>query len=126
MSENLPARSPSAAILVVDDEAEILDLLRAVLEDEGYQVLTASSSTAALARIQQNPVALVLTDLMMPQGSGLELARQIRSDPQIAGIPIVLMSAAMPQKVSQLFTRVIHKPFSLDIVLDMVHQLLGH
>lgn len=126
MSDNVPARSQAPAILVVDDEDEIVDLLRAMLEDDGFRVLTASNGAAAFALIQQNPVALVVTDLMMPQGSGLDLARRLRSDPQTAEIPVILMSAAMPQQVSQLFTHIIHKPFSIDVVLDMVHQLLAH
>lgn len=126
MSDSVPARSPAPLILVVDDEDEILDLLRAMLEDDGFRVLTASNGAAAFALIQQNPVALVVTDLMMPQGSGLDLAHRIRSDPQTARIPVILMSAAMPRQVSELFTHVIHKPFSIDVVLDMVHKLLAH
>jgi len=126
MPDIVPARSPALPILVVDDEDEIVNLLCAVLEDDGFRVLTAKNGADALTLIQQNPVALVLTDLMMPQGSGLDLARRLRGDPQTARIPIILMSAAMPRQVSQLFTHVIHKPFSIDVVIDMVHQLLAH
>lgn len=119
----LPAGN-SLPVLIVDDEPAILDLLRAILEDEGFTVMTASNGTAALYLIQRTPVALVLTDLMMPLVSGLDLARQLRSSPQTANIPLLLMSAALPQQVNPIFTAVIPKPFAVDTVVSIVRQFL--
>lgn len=119
--------SPEASllpVLIVDDEPIILDLLRDVLEDEGFRVVTASNGAAALYLIQRTPVALVLTDLMMPFVSGIDLARQLHSNPQTAAIPLVLMSAALPQQVSDIFAAVIHKPFDVDTIVRVVRQLL--
>jgi CheY-like chemotaxis protein len=124
MADAAPSPPTSLPLLIVDDEPEILDLLRAVLEDEGFTVLTASNGAAAFYLIQRTPVALVVTDFMMPQLSGLELAQRLRNNPETAAIPLILMSAAMPRQASDMFAMVIHKPFSIDVIVDMVHHLL--
>lgn len=114
----------SLPVLIVDDEPNILNLLRDVLEEEGLMVITASNGAAALYLIQRTPVALVLTDLMMPFVSGLDLARQLHGNPQTATIPLLLMSAAMPQQISPIFAAVIYKPFAVDTVVQIVRQFL--
>jgi len=122
--DDMPPAAGSLPVLIVDDEPAIVDLLRAVLEDEGFTVVTASNGAAALYLIQRTPVALVLTDLMMPLVSGMDLARQLHSNSQTANIPLLLMSAAMPAQVSPIFAAVIHKPFVIDKVIDILRQFL--
>ena len=124
MPDNNPPEAAALPVLIVDDEPHILDLLRAVLEDEGLTVITASNGAAALYLIQRSPVALVLTDFMMPFVSGIDLARQLHSNPQTATVPLVLMSAVMPQQVSDIFAAVIHKPFDVDAIVRLVRQFL--
>jgi CheY-like chemotaxis protein len=124
MPDDIPPEAASLPVLIVDDEPHILDLLRDVLEDEGFTVITASNGAAALYLIQRSPVALVLTDLMMPFVSGIDLARQLHSNPQTATVPLLLMSAVMPQQVSSIFAAVIHKPFEVDALVQLVRQFL--
>lgn len=69
-----------AAILLVDDEEELLEMHALLLESAGYQVCKAHSGVEALAVLQAQPVQLLLSDIMMPQMNGLELARQIKAD----------------------------------------------
>jgi CheY-like chemotaxis protein len=121
-SDDLSNEPEARSVLIVDDEPVILELIREVLEDEGFTVLTASTGTAALYLVQRTPVALILTDLMMPNFSGLELARRLHAHPETAAIPLVLMSAAMPEQVSDLFVAVIHKPFPIDTVVQTVRR----
>lgn len=121
--DSLP-KAASLPVLIVDDEPNILDLLRDVLEDEGFTVITAMNGAAALYQIQRTPVALVVTDFMMPFVSGIDLARQLRRNPQTASIPLMLMSAAMPEHLDDIFAAVIHKPFEVDRVVRLVRQLL--
>lgn len=111
-------------ILIVDDEPTILELIRDILELEGFRVLVAHNGAVALHQIKQRPVALVFTDLMMPQLDGIELARRLRGDPDTVAIPIVLMSAAMPPGVSDLFAAILHKPFPIEKVTQIVRQCL--
>ncbi len=78
-------------VLVVDDEKNYLVVLEDMLEDEGYQVLTASSGTQALELIHAKPVDTVLSDIKMPGMSGIELLEKIKAvDPDL---PVILMTA---------------------------------
>lgn len=112
-------------IVIVDDEPAILELIGDILQDEGFTVLKASSGTAALQIVRKWPVALVLTDLMMPNLTGLELARRLRSDPATAAIPLILMSAAMPPGRDDMFAATVHKPFPLEVVVRAVRGCLS-
>jgi CheY-like chemotaxis protein len=109
-------------VLIVDDEPDILAMLRDVLEEAGFMVLTAPDGKAALALLAHTPVELVLTDLMMPQLTGLQLAQQLRSDPQTAAIPVLVMSAALPPHTPDVFAAVLPKPFVLDELVTTLRQ----
>ncbi len=77
-------------ILVVDDEAEITDILRRYLEQDGFRVITAADGRAALAAFKQDSPHLVVLDLMLPVVDGWEVARQIRA---AGGTPIIMLTA---------------------------------
>lgn len=79
-------------VLVVDDSAVMRHLNSAVLEDGGYQVLVAGDGKAALELLVQKPVDLVLTDWTMIPMDGYELTRQLRSRPDSADVPILVLS----------------------------------
>jgi two-component system alkaline phosphatase synthesis response regulator PhoP len=81
-----------STILLVDDEKDILDLLKYNLEKEGYKVSTASNGKQALKLVQQKPEIVVL-DVMMPEMDGWEVCRAIRSNPETADIPVVFLTA---------------------------------
>jgi CheY-like chemotaxis protein len=112
----------SPPVLVVDDEPAILVMLQDALQGENFVVRTALNGKAALSLIHQAPVALVLTDLMMPLLSGIELAHQLRANPLTAAIPVLLMSATLPLYVDDVFAASIRKPFSLDDIVAKVRQ----
>ncbi|MFP4474670.1 MAG: sigma-54-dependent transcriptional regulator [Desulfatibacillaceae bacterium] len=78
-------------ILIVDDEKNYPPVLAAILEDEGYETLTANSGAAALETLQEADVDLVLTDMKMPKMDGMELMSRIKSmDPDV---PVIMMTA---------------------------------
>ncbi len=79
-------------ILVVDDEKDILDMLKYNLEKEGYAVLTARSGTEALRQAQHVP-HLILLDVMMPETDGWEVCKQLKRDPKTANIPLIFLTA---------------------------------
>jgi CheY-like chemotaxis protein len=80
-------------LLVVDDEADIINLLKLVLEAEGYHVVPAISGDEALTLAEIEVPDLILLDLMMPGKSGLETCRQLKSQPRTKNIPVVVFSA---------------------------------
>ena len=78
-------------ILVVDDEKNYLLVLSAVLEDEGYEVLTALGGEEALEIQKESDLDLILTDMKMPAMDGIELLENIKSkDPDL---PVIMMTA---------------------------------
>lgn len=82
----------SKRILVVDDEKDIVDLIRYNLAKEGYEVLTAANGEEALKKAAARP-DLIILDLMMPVLDGFETCRRLKSDPQRANIPIMFLTA---------------------------------
>src|SRR5882724_10872233 len=77
-------------ILVVDDEPQILRVMRASLPPRGYEVVTARGGQEALDQIQKEMPDLIILDLVMPEMSGLEVCRQVR---EFASVPILVLSA---------------------------------
>ncbi|GGJ89309.1 response regulator [Pseudomonas matsuisoli] len=115
-------------ILIVDDEYLIADILGYALEDEGYMVAKASNGRKGLEVLDRERPELVITDFMMPVMDGLEFARAIRARPQLANLPIILMSGAQAhvgRAQPGLFSQVFDKPFDLSSILEAVHGLVG-
>ncbi len=79
-------------ILVVDDEKDIVDLLKYNLEKEGYAVLTASNGRKALEQAGKKP-DLILLDIMMPEMSGYEVVKELKRDKKTESIPVVFLTA---------------------------------
>jgi two-component system alkaline phosphatase synthesis response regulator PhoP len=82
----------ASTILIVDDEKDILELLKYNLEKEGYRVLTANNGREALRSVKQHP-DLVVLDVMMPELDGWEVCKAIRKDPASSRTPIVFLTA---------------------------------
>ena len=80
-------------ILVVDDEEDILELVRYNLVREGYPVVCAASGEAALKSATSDPVDLIILDLMLPGIDGLEVTRRLKQNPDTADTPIVMLTA---------------------------------
>ena len=83
----------SLKILIIEDEPDIRKNLEYNLSREGYSVLTAASIAEAEQLIYSNNLSLVLLDLMLPDGSGLELCKKMKSDPDIQNLPIIILTA---------------------------------
>lgn len=80
-------------ILVVEDDIDLRDLITYNLRGEGYVVLTAADGVTALDIARQNPISLVLLDLMLPRLDGLDVCRQLRAKPETATVPILMLTA---------------------------------
>jgi CheY-like chemotaxis protein len=118
-----------ATILVVDDEKPVREFLAVSLEQAGHRVLQAYHGRHAMSVIAQgaaNRPDLVISDVMMPVGDGVELCRMLKADAITADIPVVLMSAAMrPPAIGALADGFLVKPFDLDAMDALIDQLLS-
>ncbi len=81
----------SQRILVVDDDRQIVRLLRAYLEQAGFQVLVAYDGETALHAVRRERPDLVVLDLMLPDRDGWEITRLVRSNPAVASTPIAML-----------------------------------
>ncbi len=116
-------------ILVVDDEEDILELLKFNLEREGYRVFCASSGEKGLKRAKAELPAVILLDLMLPGIDGLEVAKKLKEDNSTKHIPIVMLTAKGEE--ADIVTGLelgaddyITKPFSPRVLLARVRAVL--
>ncbi|WP_224372895.1 response regulator [Hyalangium versicolor] len=116
-------------VLLVDDEHAILDALSGILEDEGFQVVTAGNGREALARMQEVRPDVALVDVMMPVMDGRELLRELQADARWQSIPVVLMSAVprsiLTRDAPLVCADFFQKPFDLWKLLDRLRELTG-
>lgn len=111
----------AGCILVVDDEADIRDTIAELLADEGYAVEEASDGAEALAKAKGCHPAMVLLDLMMPGMNGWEFRARQRDDPDLAGIPVIVVSA-LGRVPGVDAAGYLQKPFELDDLLSVVRR----
>jgi CheY-like chemotaxis protein len=115
------------SVCVVDDDADIREVLTDVLSIEGYDVVAVGDGESALALLHERPALcrLILLDLMMPHMNGWEFRRLQLQDPAIASIPVVLLTGAgtATKSIDDLHVAAtIEKPVELDALLAQVAQ----
>ena len=118
------------AILLVDDEPNIVMSLEFLMRKNGYQVGIARNGTEALAALAQTPYDLVLLDVMMPDVDGYQVCRQLRQRPDRAATKVIFLSAkSQPADVQKGYDAgadlYIPKPFSTRQLMQKVRELLG-
>ena len=84
---------PETSILLVEDERDLLELLKYNLDRDGYEVVTAETGEDGLKLVRQSPPDLVLLDLMLPKMDGLEVCRSLKARPETASIPVIMLTA---------------------------------
>ena len=128
--ESIPvATGPSPLkVMVVEDHAELRHWIASILSDH-YQIETAGDGQQAWAAIQQQPPDLVVSDVVMPELDGLGLVRALRGDPELAGIPVILLTAraddrARIEGLSIGADQFLSKPFRAEVLLAHVASAL--
>ena len=129
-----PPKVSDQHILIVDDEAAIRDMLRGLLEEEGYTVGEAVDGADGLASIRDSSYPLiVLLDYKMPRMNGAELLQAVLANPQLASrhtfifltANLVMFSPELLQLVSTVAIPVIEKPFSIKLLLMEINRATG-
>jgi CheY-like chemotaxis protein len=113
-------------ILVVDDESDMTELIALFLDEEDMDILTAGDGVEALNIALEEHPRLVLTDIMMPRMSGVELCRKLHEDPSTRGTVVLLMTAGGQIELGECnAVGLIRKPFDLRTLSETVHRYLG-
>ena len=114
-----------STVLVVDDEAEMVELVSMLLDDGEVDVLTAYDGEQALGIVRREHPDLVLTDVMMPRMGGIELTDRVLHDPETRDTVVLLMTAGrFPLWEASGAAGMIHKPFDIADLVETVHRHL--
>jgi two-component system sensor histidine kinase/response regulator len=111
-------------VLVADDEPAVLEVLSQVVEDLGHDVLRARDGEEAFGLAKARRPQLVVTDHMMPRLSGVELCRRLKQEAQLKDVPIILLSAVLPQGAPEA-SAFLHKPFEITDFESVIRQSLA-
>lgn len=117
------------SICIVEDDADIRDLISYIMMDDNYDVLMCGSIKEFSALIKDSVPHVVVFDIMLPDGSGLDLCREMKTKENTAWVPVLLMSAhyrpeeAMQAGCAEAF---ITKPFDIDYFKDKVTGYLNY
>lgn len=116
-------------VLVVEDDPSVRGLLQTLLGAEGYQVSVAADGLAGLVKASSQRPALILLDLMMPDLGGIRVLEELRGDPALADLPVIVVTGkidAVPELRGVLGERnVFAKPFGVAELLTRVAEVTG-
>ena len=84
-------------ILIVDDDPDLVESVRIILESKGYEVEAAYDGVEGLQKVKEFNPDLIVLDVMMPKKNGYEVCRELKSDPKYSNIPILLLTAVVSQ-----------------------------
>ncbi|TKS61473.1 MAG: DNA-binding response regulator [Nitrospira sp.] len=116
-------------ILVVEDEQDILQLVKLYLEKEGFRVVTAMTGPECLRQVKEEKPDLIVLDLMLPEMDGLEVCKRLRSVPDTAMLPIIMLTAKAEESDTIIGLELgaddyVTKPFSPKALVARVKALL--
>jgi two-component system response regulator VicR len=118
-------------ILCIEDEPEMIDLIRLILGRRGFDVIGAAGGREGLEKVRQEPPDLILLDLMMPDMDGWEVYQQIKADDKTKEIPVIVVTAKAQSIDKVLGLHIakvddyIAKPFSPQDLLNSVDKVFG-
>jgi two-component system, sensor histidine kinase and response regulator len=120
----------NGAILIIEDNKDIRVPISIMLGNEGFDVFEAEDCRGAFDRLADEPPDLILTDLLMPEMTGLEFIRQIRRTSGLLDIPIIAMSAYDPSYLAAAVlagaNAALHKPEDMDKLVETIKEVLRH
>ena len=116
-------------ILVVDDDENILNLEKTILEQKGFDVVGAGGGAQALDLLAERTFDLVLLDVMMPEVDGFTVCRKIKEDPRLKDMPVIFLTAkgggeALAEGFESGAVMYINKPFTANKLLTIVNTML--
>lgn len=118
-------------IMVVDDEPDVVDLVKLVLESDGFSVVTAYGGKECLEKVEKEVPDLILLDIMMPQMDGWEVYSRIKANPKTTDIPVAMLTAKSQSIDKMIGLHVVKvddyitKPFGRSELLERVKKILN-
>ena len=126
------SEAPRKTILVIEDEPDVLDFIQALLQDNGYDVVSAVDGEKGLAAARSHKPDLITLDISMPEKSGVKLYRELKGDPDLGTVPVVMVTGVLSEFKQFISTRkqvsppegYVSKPIDKDLLLKTVADLI--
>jgi two-component system chemotaxis response regulator CheY len=122
--------NPNHRFLVVDDYAPMREIIRKVLQELGYEhIQEANDGATALPMLQAMPFDMLITDWNMPKLAGIDLVRTVRAEPNLARLPVIMVTAEVKREQIIAATQAgvngyIIKPFTASVLAEKVRKIL--
>jgi DNA-binding response OmpR family regulator len=115
-------------VLIAEDEPHIVESLSFVLQRHGYEVASVFDGEAAMARLRSDPPDMMILDVMLPRLNGFEVLKQVKSDPALRAIPVIILTAKGQTHDRRMAEEIgvdgfMTKPFSNREIVDEVRRL---
>ena len=126
-----PAEGGRYAILVIEDDAELAQLVIDIFMTAGFEVRWAANRAEANAELHRPGIDLVLLDIVLPDADGLQILRRVREHPRLANLPVIMMTGKVaPEDVLAGLAAgaddYVTKPFRMGVLVDAVNVVLGN
>lgn len=121
---------PKKKIMIVDDERSLIELVKGILEEEGYEIITAMDGEGCLKKLSTVKPDLILLDMMMPGMSGREVCEKIRKDPKTRDLKVAFVTVAKFSETGRDVLKKLNvldyitKPFENDDLVRRVKKLI--
>lgn len=119
-----------AVLVTAEDDEDIRMIVTRSLRKAGHQVIAVADGVQGLAAVRKHRPDAVITDVDMPYMTGLQLCREIRRDPELKHIPVVVVSGSIDSQDSQTLaagvTAIVPKPFVAGVLLHQLAEVLAH
>jgi two-component system, OmpR family, alkaline phosphatase synthesis response regulator PhoP len=117
-------------ILITEDSPTILEILKSVLVEQGYEVIVATDGQEALEKARTEKPDLMILDLMLPKIDGYKVCRMLKFDEKYKNIPIIMLTARTKESDEKLGREVgadayMKKPFEPEMIIDQIKKLLN-
>jgi two-component system alkaline phosphatase synthesis response regulator PhoP len=117
-------------ILITEDSPTILEILKSVLVEEGYEVIAATDGQQALEMARTEKPDLIILDLLLPKTDGYKVCRMLKFDEKYRNIPIIMLTSRTNESDEKLGREVgvdayIRKPFQPEMIIDQIRKLLN-
>ena len=120
---------PEKKILIVDDNADLVRITGTHLERHGYSVVSASDVAEAIKEVQKDKPDLIILDIAIPGGNGLDVLRQLNASNPKNMIPVIVVTGMEPGKKAEAFANgavdFYLKPVNMDTLLDCIREHIG-
>lgn len=122
-------------VLIIDDDSDLVETISMILDNSGLETTTAHDGHEGLARARERRPDLIVLDIVMPELDGYGVCRELKGDPELAGIPVIMLTSeddyVITTDISQADGRVVmaedffEKPVDPEALVERIHELLS-